>query len=353
MSDWYELSYHSQPNVFATLEFIAAAVLAYEKDPLILLVHDVRDRLVVIGAFERVFGTRVFPFPHLVSFMTEHSFSSGLMIRSDSKFEAMDAVINMLSDWYSPVGGIEMPKTYALSDTVLCLSKAAQNMYRTADLASTYTRPALRIKNRNEQELKAMIGSKRVSDNARNQRKLNALGQGEVSWRFINSDIPDRAIQTFLDIENTGWKKEERSALASTEEGTEFFEQLIYNFAKSNRVLFTELCLGDRVIASTVNFTIQNVGFAFKIAVDDEFKKYSIGIMNEIEFMKSAGTAAPTIEVMDSCAGRKSFMEGLWTEDEIEVGTLVIPTSVSAETVYDAAVKYRAYKHVKENILTQ
>lgn len=353
LSDWYELSYHAEPNVFATFEFITAAVLAYEKDPLMLLVHDIGDRLVVIGAFERVLGTRVFPFPHLVSFMTEHSFSSGLMIRSDCKFEAMDAVVDMLTDWYSPLGGIEMPKAYALSDTVSCLTKAAQNMYRDVDLASTYTRPALRIKNRTEQELKAMIGSKRVSDNARNQRKLNALGQGEVSWRFINGDIPDRAIQTFLDIENTGWKKEERSALANTDEGIEFFEQLIRNFAKSNRVIFTELCLGDRVIASTVNFTIQNVGFAFKIAVDDEFKKFSVGIMNEIEFMKNAGTAAPSIEIMDSCAGWNSFMEGLWTEDEIEVGTLVIPTSVAAGAVYEAAVKYRAYKNVEENILTQ
>jgi hypothetical protein len=75
--------------------------------------------------------------------------------------------------------------------------------------------------------------------------------------------------------------------------------------------------------------------------------------MNEIEFMKNAGTAAPSIEIMDSCAGRNSFMEDLWTEDEIEVGTLVIPTSAVAELVYEGAVKYRAYKHVEENILTQ
>jgi hypothetical protein len=226
-------------------------VLAYGKDPLILLVHDISDRLVAIGAFERVLGTRVFPFPHLVSFMTEHSFSSGLMIRSDCKFEAMDALIDVLTDWYSPLGGIEIPKAYALSDTVSCLSKAAQNTYRAADLASTYTRPALRIKNRSEQELKAMIGSKRVSDIARNRRKLNALGQGEVSWRFFSGNISDRVVQTFLDIENTGWKKEERTALANTDEGIEFFEQLVSRFAKSNRVLFTELCLGNRVIASS------------------------------------------------------------------------------------------------------
>ena len=353
LSDWNELSYHAEPNVFATFEFVTAAVLAYDTDPLMLVVHDTEGRLVAIGAFERVLGTRVLPFPHLVSFMTEHSFSSGLMIRSDSKLKAMEAVIDMMTDWYSPFGGIEIPKAYASSDTVVCLMQAARNMYRDVDMASTYTRPALKIKNRTEQDLKAMIGSKRVSENARNRRRLNALGQGDVSWRFISGNIPDRVVQTFMDIENTGWKKEERTALANTIEGVKFFEELVRLFAKSNRVLFTELCLGERVIASTVNFIVQNVGFAFKIAVDDEFKKYSVGIMNEIEFMKFAGTAAPSIEIIDSCADKNSFMGSLWTEDEIEVGTLVVLTSAISELVYEAAVKYRAYKHVEENILTQ
>ena len=296
LSDWNELSYHSEPNAFATVEFISAAVQAFSVDPLVLLIHD-DNNLVGVGAFERKIGTRAFPFPHLVSFMSEHSFSGGIMIHEGQKPYVMSVLLEIMSGWISPLGGFEIPKMYIGSDTHRCLSLAASNMYIECEVLGVYSRSVLRIKDRTDKELTDILGSKRVLDNTRNKRKLTALGIGGLSWRSFRGEIPKSVVESFLRIENTGWKKTEQTALGSTQAGRRFFNNLICNFQKSNRVLFTELCIGGRVIASTVNFLIRDVGFAFKIAVDDEFKKFSIGIMNEIEFMKNCKTAAPDIVI--------------------------------------------------------
>jgi CelD/BcsL family acetyltransferase involved in cellulose biosynthesis len=107
---------------------------------------------------------------------------------------------------------------------------------------------------------------------------------------------------------------------------------MISGFASEGRALFTELTFDGRAIASTCNFTAGNVGFAFKIGWDPEFKAFSPGLLNEVEFMRRAGTEFPDLTYFDSGASADSFINNLWLERQ-NLPSIGMPTGLTGRAV--------------------
>jgi len=81
---------------------------------------------------------------------------------------------------------------------------------------------------------------------------------------------------------------------------------------------------GQRV-AQKCNFLAGNGSFAFKIAYDEDYARYSPGLLLEIENIRQVH-AAREIEWMDSCAVPIHFMiNRLWL-DRRTIQTALIPT---------------------------
>jgi hypothetical protein len=102
--------------------------------------------------------------------------------------------------------------------------------------------------------------------------------------------------------------------LRSRPEQEAFFREMAEGFRGEGRLFFTELTIGQAVVASTCNLISGNTGFAFKIGWDPRYAKGSPGVLNEIEFVRAAPSLFPSLEAVDSGASEGSFIEELWTD---------------------------------------
>jgi CelD/BcsL family acetyltransferase involved in cellulose biosynthesis len=169
--------------------------------------------------------------------------------------------------------------------------------------------------------LKTALG-KKLNEIQRCKRRL-AEG-GEVTWRCLRSGVNTAVVDTFLRLEDQGWKAEEKTSLRSSPADQAFFHDVVARFDGESRALFTELRVGERVIASTSNFVSGGAGFAFKVGWDYELKKLGPGILNETELVREAPEVCADLAWFDSGAQPDSFIDRLWPERR-ELGTLVVP----------------------------
>jgi CelD/BcsL family acetyltransferase involved in cellulose biosynthesis len=139
--------------------------------------------------------------------------------------------------------------------------------------------------------------------------------KGTVTWRCLRGkEVTSETIETFLRLENQGWKREHGKSLLSRPGHAEFFRDMVERFSTAGRTFFTELSLDGRVIASTSNFISGNVGFAFKIGWDDEFAAVSPGLLNELELMNLADRDLASLDFIDSGAAEGSFIDRFWRD---------------------------------------
>lgn len=145
------------------------------------------------------------------------------------------------------------------------------------------------------------------------QRMIRRLADiGTVTWEISdeNSNFESLA-EDFLRIESSGWKGEERTALASSSETKTFYEQLILESAKVGKARFLSLKLDGKTIAMLSDIQSGNVVYSYKTAYDDAFAKYSPGQQVEVknlEFLHRDG-----IELGDSCtAPNNSTINRIW-----------------------------------------
>jgi CelD/BcsL family acetyltransferase involved in cellulose biosynthesis len=105
--------------------------------------------------------------------------------------------------------------------------------------------------------------------------------------------------------------------------------------------LFTELRVGDRVVASTSNFVSGGAGFAFKVGWESELRKYSPGMLNEVELVRAAPEVCADLAWFDSGAAPDSFINRLWPRRR-ELATLVVPLTRLAGSSVRWSVRLRA-----------
>lgn len=174
-------------------------------------------------------------------------------------------------------------------------------------------RAVFQPKKSGEAFLKTCLSAKKKKTIRRAFEKLNEAGP--VHWRVIKGDAVGTAcVETFLKLEDMGWKGAGHTSLRSHPNHEAFFREMIGCFAREGRVFFTELAVGDKVIASTSNLLSGCAGFAFKIGWDTAYYKLGPGVLNEVEFVRNIVLHFPDMEWMDSGAGEESFIERLWPD---------------------------------------
>ena len=117
----------------------------------------------------------------------------------------------------------------------------------------------------------------------------------------------------FLALEAAGWKGRAGSALAA-DPGTEaFFRELLAAAFAAGRLEVIRLAVAGRPIAMLVNLHAPPGGFSYKIAFDEDYARYSPGVLLEIENLRVL--ARPGFAWMDSCAVENHPMiDSLWRE---------------------------------------
>jgi hypothetical protein len=124
----------------------------------------------------------------------------------------------------------------------------------------------------------------------------------------------EERIEEFLELEAAGWKGERGSALGSTAAGARFFRAMAMQASARGRLMMVGLELDGRPVALKCNLLAGEGSFAFKIAYDEDYARFSPGALLELENIR-AFHRRPALQWMDSCAAPEHFMlNRLWLE---------------------------------------
>jgi CelD/BcsL family acetyltransferase involved in cellulose biosynthesis len=156
------------------------------------------------------------------------------------------------------------------------------------------------------------VRKKKRKEIGRLKSRLAELG-GVTMTALGNDDESSLWCDDFLTLERSGWKGESGSALGSTPATEAFFRSLIADGVKAGRIEILKLCLDEKPIAMLVNFIALPGSFSFKIAYDEDYARYSPGVLIQLENL--AILERPGFAWMDSCAIQNHPMiNSLWGE---------------------------------------
>jgi CelD/BcsL family acetyltransferase involved in cellulose biosynthesis len=177
------------------------------------------------------------------------------------------------------------------------------------------------------------VSGKHLKELRRLKRRLSERGQ--CTTRVTAPGEPVEGwIGRFLALEASGWKGREQTAIASDERSRRFFAQVATAAAAQGRIEMLAIELDGVPIAMKCNFLGGEAAFAFKIAYDERFSRYSPGVLLEFFNMSTLAERSPQTRWMDSCAMSNHFMiDRLWTERRVLGNYLMASRGIAAPMV--------------------
>ena len=319
IQQWSDLELRTADgNPYLSPHFILPAVkyLTPGAGPLFVFAEKISGNthlLTGVGVFERSSGTKRFPLPHVKAYRSPHSYLTGLLIDTELSEPTAEAFFKFFCRPNSPYYGIEFENLAKDTGPTQLLDTIASRLKIPWIEHERKNRAILIPEKAGAASLERHVSSRRMKSIRRNYRLIEELG--EMHWRVLVGDqVGSDCINNFLDLENTGWKQGEKTALRSQSNHELFFHEMISGFARQGQAFFTELSLNDEVIASTANLISGQVGYAFKIGWNAKLAHVSPGVLNEVEFVKHAPRIFPFLKYIDSGAEEGSFVDKLWAD---------------------------------------
>jgi CelD/BcsL family acetyltransferase involved in cellulose biosynthesis len=145
------------------------------------------------------------------------------------------------------------------------------------------------------------------------RRQKNRLAE-EGALTFTRDDSATGLaewIDEFLALEMRGWKGRNGSALASFAETRTLFVEVLTGGAAMGKVERLDLRLEGRPLAMLVNFHAPPGSFSFKTAFDEDFARFSPGVLLQIENLNLLDRNE--IQWCDSCAAQgHPMIDSIW-----------------------------------------
>jgi CelD/BcsL family acetyltransferase involved in cellulose biosynthesis len=144
-------------------------------------------------------------------------------------------------------------------------------------------------------------------------------------WRMLEEDLgapialSDRAgnaeaVEDFLQLEASGWKGAEGTALASSPRHAEFFREVSRSFAAAGRLQLLTIGSERRNAAMSCNIVAGDTIFCFKLAFDEELRRGAPGV----QLVYGIGQVfrdERSERLIDSCAAPSNkLLNRLWTD---------------------------------------
>jgi hypothetical protein len=191
-------------------------------------------------------------------------------------------------------------------------------------VAERFTRALFRPLANGDEYVAAALSGKHRQELRRMERRLAEAGTLRYALLEPN-DEPEPWIAAFLELEARGWKGRHGTALARKEADRRFFHAFACAAHRRGRLQMLALSLDDRPIALKCNLLAGEGGYAFKIAFDEAFARYSPGVLLEVFAIQKLHEQAGLVW-MDSCAvPRHPMINRLWL-DRRTIQTVLIST---------------------------
>lgn len=160
--------------------------------------------------------------------------------------------------------------------------------------------------------LEAALSGKKRKELRRQFTRLSEQGMVAVSRQDDAAGL-DEWIAAFLALEAAGWKGAAGSALAGSPATAALFAEALAGGAARGRLERLTLTLDGRPIAMLATFLTPPGAFSYKTAFDEEFARFSPGVLLQRENL--ALLSGAELEWCDSCAAADHPMiDHLWRE---------------------------------------
>ena len=319
---WSELADRAvEPNPFFRPEFVLASV-AKRRAPVELLVVRDDDRWLACMPFRRTGSWRRIPLPCLHPWLPEYSYLATLLIDRDAVRAAAEAFVAearaqrdaamFVFDMCDPEGPV--------ADALVA---AARRLGVPLIVQREFERAAWR---------RLPDGSEREDSMNEHKRQRLLAKQSRQLARHLDTELEvlDRAgdpaaWETFLAMENSGWKGEQGTALAAKPTDAAFFRAMCAGMSGRGGLELRSLEGGGRSVAMECCLKEgDELIYGFKIAYDAEFSKFSPGAQLQALTLQRFDDVRPLL--YDSCAWSENAVHNRIWPDRRRMQVLVLPT---------------------------
>ncbi len=299
----------SEPNAFAERWFVEASArhLPVPEDARMLVVR-AEDQL--IGMMPIVIAPRYgrMPVRHVQNWLHYNNFFGVPLVRRSFESYFWHRALDLLDadpDTPAFLHLVGMDASGPLTTSLLAARRGAAIVHRSS-------RAMLRSELSPSAYFEATVRKKKRKEIGRLQSRLAETGT-VMFKRLSNADNLENWIDAFLALEASGWKGRDGAALANNCDTEAFMRDAMRGAFAAGRLEIIRLTVDERIIAMLVNFLTPPGSFSFKIAFDEEFARFSPGVLIQLENLKML--ESPGIDWMDSCAVEDHPMiNSLWAE---------------------------------------
>lgn len=321
----------AEPNPFAERWFVTASAPLADHAVRLLAVRD-KGLLIGLLPLGRVARYGRLPLAHVENWQHHHAFLGTPLLRKGHEHAAWTQILAALDADPASTGLIHLTNITDGGPVHSALLAAA---HRPCDTVHRIERALLHSDLDPQAYYAATVRKKKRKEIARLQSRL--AEQGVVATRrFAAADDLDGWIDTFLALERSGWKGRAGSALACQSETATFFRDALHGAHRAGRLELLRLDVAERPIAILVNFLTPPGSFSFKTAFDEEFARYSPGVL--IQLANLDILARDDIAWMDSCAAQDHPMiDSLWGQRRAIVRVTLPLAGARSRLIFHAA----------------
>ncbi|MEZ5826498.1 MAG: GNAT family N-acetyltransferase [Geminicoccaceae bacterium] len=305
----------------------------------ILLIRDGDDpsRLIGLLPIERKRFHMLIPQRIWRALTHVYAFSTVPLLDRDRLHIAIDALLHWVGrDGVPALDLVDIPVEEPIHKALRARLVA---LYMPRFMHNPRDRAALHPGQSTETYLAGALRKKRRKELARQYRRLGEHGRLECRRLEAGASI-DPWIEQFLALEAMGWKGRSGTAIGASSAHRRHFERLVADFHARGHIDICGLFLDDQPVALKCNLVgacDDRAGFAFKIAYDESFERYSPGVQLEIEQIAHMHGDQAKASWMDSCASSQHFMiDRLWTERRRFASLLVGPPTIRGRSMIKA-----------------
>lgn len=193
----------------------------------------------------------------------------------------------------------------------------------TPRVLSSYIRASLDATQDGEALLRDAFGTKKLKELRRQRHRLEEHGPVafDVARRL---DEIGPALETFLQLEASGWKGKRGTALVQHAGDATFIRRAVSALAETAQCEIITLRAGATPVAAGIVLRHQDRAFFFKLGIDERFAKYSPGVQLTLELTRHL-CADPAIASADSTAGADHPMINPIWRGRFAIGDVLVP----------------------------
>ncbi|WP_439366664.1 GNAT family N-acetyltransferase [Bradyrhizobium sp. DASA03005] len=301
-------------------ELAVSATARGRTDASALAAHDSSARLIGLMPVISLWRAWKIPLPALVSAHPYGTLCSPLLDR-DAPLEAAARLLQQARE----------AGAHALVLTDVALDGAAMASVKQVlerdglkpRILSSYIRASLDATQDGDMLLRDALGAKKLKELRRQRHRLEE--HGPVVFKIArSSDEIGPALESFLQLEASGWKGKRGTALVQHAGDATFIRRAVPALAEAAQCEIVTLRAGATPIAAGIVLRHQDRAFFFKLGIDERFARYSPGVQLTLDLTRHL-CADPAIASADSTANADHPMINPIWRGRLAIGDVLIP----------------------------